>query len=1230
MYGLGRVGGRFNSFLTSWLVVLLLAAGLLIPGLPTTATPAGAQDLVEQQIWGKQSGTAWKRLSDGTEQGTAWRQLGFDDSSWEDTTLREYNAHGSVPNDGRGYYYRTEFELTEIWQIDELRAEFYYDDATVMFLNGVEVYRTIRGNLPDDEELSIFQQIEFGGLENYYVQIPADSNSCENACGSGATDPIDLGLLQEGTNVIGIMAWTTPNSDLGVDLALSAVRDLNAQPPGPAIDPVADQASRLADSVDLQLTATSPNPPITWASTALPDGLQLDADTGVINGSPTAIGEWDITITSTDTLGSNEITFAWAVSNAPATIDNPGALQSPVLAAASVQLVASDPDGGALQWAASGLPDGLSLDDNGLITGTPTVEDAYSVTVTVTDDEGESTEASFAWQIAEPAIDVTNPGPQETPFGDAVNLDLVGVDPNGGAVTFTVDGLPPGLTYNDAQTRIEGAPSELGDFQVVVAGQGPSGGAVISFTWDVLNLVPEISAIAPQLSVTRIPAAAVTLSATDPDGGTPQLMVDGLPPGISFDPDTLELSGTPNTGGDFIVTVTATDDEDSTATVSFDWTVEGFESPVRINEVVASNSDSLLDEDGDSPDWIELHNPTSLPISLADWSLEDAGAQWMFPAISLPAGEYLIVFASDKDRAVAGSELHTNFKISKEGDSLALVDGDGFVIDRIGDGESGLPRQLSDVSYGVAAGGQGYLAETTPGQPNSGLGEDFAPVLRPFSDRIYNVGEPVTGLVDTFDPDGDPLSIGMFPSPSGVTLGVTTGQFAGTADVAGTTVSLISIFDSDTNRTDQETTWHVIPAPEGPSSLVLNEYNAVSPSSELSGGFDPAFGEGVLGNGGDWFEFVVVQDQLDIRGWSIELWDRDNNDEMLTNSATLTFADADELKALPSGTIITISEDRVDDISLDVDTDDWHINLQSNDLDEGAFITADSQENFNSSRSNQNVIIRNADGENVSPVVGETRAWDDQVGGVGSGEVMSLCADPTEAHVDPINDYLDNLFSSSFGAPNRCMLPGPDPLIPDDDVLFEQSLQALRDSAVPYVEPQAERTEVMVVVSCLAGNGRVDTNVVNTGDADATYRVEFEGLSPREGTVGVNDWWRMPLTGRPDRDFQHVVTRDGVVIFDEVVTVACDSEPPELAAPEIQVINSCRDGLGFVAFQFVNPTPDSRSYFIEFEGTPNRSTTAPAHGQAVRGTSGRPNGTYDVLIRTTDGPLETMSVTVDC
>jgi hypothetical protein len=76
-------------------------------------------------------------------------------------------------------------------------------------------------------------------------------------------------------------------------------------------------------------------------------------------------------------------------------------------------------------------------------------------------------------------------------------------------------------------------------------------------------------------------------------------------------------------------------------------------SGVIISEAMTDNRTTLADEDGDFPDWIEIHNTTGGPISLDRFGLSDDPAdpfKWSFPDITLAAKEHLLVFASGKDR----------------------------------------------------------------------------------------------------------------------------------------------------------------------------------------------------------------------------------------------------------------------------------------------------------------------------------------------------------------------------------------------------------------------------------------------------------------------------------------------------------------------------------------------------------------------------------------------------
>ena len=128
---------------------------------------------------------------------------------------------------------------------------------------------------------------------------------------------------------------------------------------------------------------------------------------------------------------------------------------------------------------------------------------------------------------------------------------------------------------------------------------------------------------------------------------------------------------------------------------------------VIISEYMAENNSTLVDEDGDYSDWIELFNRGDEEISLSGWHLTDNETEldkWSLPAETLGPGNFLLVRASGKDRSTVGAELHTNFKISSNGEYLALTRDDplapgSFKI--ISQFETAFPNLADDVSFGI-------------------------------------------------------------------------------------------------------------------------------------------------------------------------------------------------------------------------------------------------------------------------------------------------------------------------------------------------------------------------------------------------------------------------------------------------------------------------------------------------------------------------------------------------
>ncbi|MCB0712008.1 MAG: lamin tail domain-containing protein [Ignavibacteriae bacterium] len=156
----------------------------------------------------------------------------------------------------------------------------------------------------------------------------------------------------------------------------------------------------------------------------------------------------------------------------------------------------------------------------------------------------------------------------------------------------------------------------------------------------------------------------------------------------------------PNGTGSFILQWPTFNQNNETPTLS----------KVVINELLASNTKSKADQDGEFDDWIELYNKSSVDISLDGWYLSDDEAdktQWKFPdGITIPANGYLTVWADD-DGGQAG--LHANFTLALAGETLFLIDPNLRVADSVTFG-----AQSADVAFARVPNGTGNFVLRQP------------------------------------------------------------------------------------------------------------------------------------------------------------------------------------------------------------------------------------------------------------------------------------------------------------------------------------------------------------------------------------------------------------------------------------------------------------------------------------------------------------------------------------
>ncbi len=183
--------------------------------------------------------------------------------------------------------------------------------------------------------------------------------------------------------------------------------------------------------------------------------------------------------------------------------------------------------------------------------------------------------------------------------------------------------------------------------------------------------------------------------------------------------------------------------------------LSAFAAPL-ITEFLAVNDNSILDEDNSRQDWIEIFNPDGTTLDLGGYHLTDDALQptkWTVPAgFTIPAGGYVVIFASGKDRKTIGSPLHTSFSLTSNGEYLGLY-APGGTGPALSEYAPTFPVQSSNVSYGLESTLPGaaavYFTTPTPGAANNPATAQADPVTFSLSSRTFNQGNSLTLTLST-------------------------------------------------------------------------------------------------------------------------------------------------------------------------------------------------------------------------------------------------------------------------------------------------------------------------------------------------------------------------------------------------------------------------------------------------------------------------------------------------
>ena len=320
------------------------------------------------------------------------------------------------------------------------------------------------------------------------------------------------------------------------------------------------------------LSVSGGTAPFTFSivSGALPPGLALNAATGAIGGTPTAVGSFAFQGRVTDANNATaQASFSIIVSPAPLSVLT-GTLpagQVGVPYQASIDALGGLPPY-SFSIASGALPPGVSLQANGSLQGTPALAGEFAFAVRVQDSLGASANGAFRIVVQPPPLVILT---SNLPDGTAGAPYSAALAASGGVPSYTWSiasgSLPGGLTMSPSSGAISGTPAAAGEFRFTVA-VTDSRNATASRSF-VIRVFEPLRILTENLPAgTEGVAYSASLSAA---GGSPPYAWSAsgpLPPGVSLSASTGTLSGTPTTAGNFTFTATVSDQTGATTSRS--------------------------------------------------------------------------------------------------------------------------------------------------------------------------------------------------------------------------------------------------------------------------------------------------------------------------------------------------------------------------------------------------------------------------------------------------------------------------------------------------------------------------------------------------------------------------------------------------------------------------------------------------------------------------------------
>jgi len=302
----------------------------------------------------------------------------------------------------------------------------------------------------------------------------------------------------------------------------------------------------------VQVTATGGTAPLSWAATGLPAGININPTTGLISGTTSLSGSFPVTVTVSDASGqvaSAQYTLAIVGKLTITTVSLPGG----VVGVAYSTTITTSGGLAPITISATGVPAGLAQ-TGAVLGGVPTTAGTFPITFTARDSSGQTATVTLNLIIG-PKLTITTASLPNGSVGVGYSATVTAI---GGVPPITWSAtLPAGLSINASTGVISGTPTTAGAFTATIRASDTSGQTATAS-------IP-LNIVSPLIITSGNPgpatAGASYVFQLTASGGTPPYTwsVTGLAPGLSVNPQTGLISGTPTAASNGTVNIKVTD-----------------------------------------------------------------------------------------------------------------------------------------------------------------------------------------------------------------------------------------------------------------------------------------------------------------------------------------------------------------------------------------------------------------------------------------------------------------------------------------------------------------------------------------------------------------------------------------------------------------------------------------------------------------------------------------------